>query len=147
MSEIFASENFASQAIREISRVLMEVNFANQQYLLISRELIFAKLGFPELKSLFLCCNVSKKLLRKFENYLSWELIFWEWAKRIHHKLYIGHTCEALSTRIAKYRYDIKKGPNNSKLAEHFHDHDTWILYFVGWRLLLLLLGNWRQLT
>ena len=41
---------------------------------------------------------------------------------KIHDKLYVGHTGEALSTRFSKHRYDIGKRPNNSELAEHFHE-------------------------
>ena len=44
------SEDFANQAVRRISRVLMEFNFANQQDKFISHELIFAKLDFPKQK-------------------------------------------------------------------------------------------------
>ena len=40
-------ENFTNQVIHEISRVLLEFDFANQQDKFISRELIFAKLDFP----------------------------------------------------------------------------------------------------
>ena len=43
-------ENFANQAIHEISRVLMEFNFANQQDYFISWEIIFAKLHIPQQK-------------------------------------------------------------------------------------------------
>ncbi|XP_066926568.1 uncharacterized protein [Clytia hemisphaerica] len=43
---------------------------------------------------------------------------------KIHDKLYVGHTGEALSTRFSKHSYDIGKRPKNSELAEHFHrDH------------------------
>ena len=45
------SENFANQAIREISRVLMEFNLANQQDQFIPRESIFVKLHFPRQKN------------------------------------------------------------------------------------------------
>ena len=34
-------------------------------------------------------------------------------------------TSEKLSDRFSKHRYDIKKRPGNSELAEHFHnDHN-----------------------
>ena len=48
--EFSRPEDFASQTIREISHVLMEFNFANHQNLLISWELIFKILGFPQQK-------------------------------------------------------------------------------------------------
>ena len=35
------------------------------------------------------------------------------------------HTSEALSTRFSKHRYDITKRPNNSELAEHFHQNHS----------------------
>lgn len=40
------SNTFVSQAIREISRIITEFNFANMQDLFISQELNFATLGF-----------------------------------------------------------------------------------------------------
>ena len=46
------SENFANQAIREISRVLMDFNFANQQNQFISWELILKKNFEPTLTTL-----------------------------------------------------------------------------------------------
>jgi len=49
---IFMSEIFASQAIRQISRIFIEFNFANHEDLFILRELIFAKLDFPPTKIL-----------------------------------------------------------------------------------------------
>ena len=44
---------------------------------------------------------------------------------KIHDKIYVGHTSEALSTRFSKHRYDIMKRPNNSELAEHFHQNHS----------------------
>ena len=39
--------------------------------------------------------------------------------------LYIGQTGEKLQDRMSKHRYDIRKRPENSELAEHFHrNHD-----------------------
>ena len=39
-------------------------------------------------------------------------------------KIYVGQTGEELKDRFSKHRYDIKKRPDNSELAEHFHkDH------------------------
>ena len=36
----------------------------------------------------------------------------------------VGHTGESLATRFSKHKYDIKKRPSNSELAEHLHkDH------------------------
>ena len=44
---------------------------------------------------------------------------------KIHNLIYIGHTGEKLSERFSKHRYDIKKRPDNSELARHFHvNHD-----------------------
>ena len=38
---------------------------------------------------------------------------------------YIGQTGEKLQDRMSKHRYDIRKRPENSELAEHFHlNHD-----------------------
>ena len=34
----------------------------------------------------------------------------------------IGHTGEQLSERFCKHCYDIKNRPDNSELAEHFHE-------------------------
>ena len=62
----------------------MEFNFANQEDLFISRELIFAKFDFSlqkywqnKLKNQFF------KLPRKFENCISWELIFANQANQV----------------------------------------------------------------
>ena len=42
-----------------------------------------------------------------------------------HDLIYIGHTGNTLDNRFGKHRYDIKKRPGNSELAEHFHNgHD-----------------------
>ena len=42
-----------------------------------------------------------------------------------HNLIYVGQTGETLSDRFSKHRYDIKKRPENSKLAQHFHtNHD-----------------------
>ena len=39
-------------------------------------------------------------------------------------KIYVGQTGEELKDRFSKHRYDIKKRPDNSELAQHFHkDH------------------------
>ena len=39
-------------------------------------------------------------------------------------KIYVGQTGDQLKDRFSKHRYDIKKRPDNSELAEHFHkDH------------------------
>jgi len=39
-------------------------------------------------------------------------------------KIYVGQTGEQLKERFSKHRYDAKKRPDNSELAEHFHkDH------------------------
>ena len=35
--------------------------------------------------------------------------------------LYVGHTGNDLANRFGKHRFDIKKRPDNSELAEHFH--------------------------
>jgi len=51
-------------------------------------------------------------------------VIYAAWCKK-HHRIYVGQTGEKLSDRFAKHRYDIKKRPGNSELAEHFHnDHN-----------------------
>ena len=39
-----------------------------------------------------------------------------------HDLLYIGHTGETLSHRFAKHRYDFKKPPEYSELADHFYN-------------------------
>ena len=44
---------------------------------------------------------------------------------KIHNTLYVGHTGDPLSSRFAKHRYDIKNRPNNSELAEHFHQNHS----------------------
>ena len=42
-----------------------------------------------------------------------------------HDLIYIGHTGEKLSERFSKHKYDVKKRPDNSELASHFHEnHD-----------------------
>ena len=44
---------------------------------------------------------------------------------RKHNTVYTGHTGESLSVRFSKHKYDFKKRPDNSELAEHFHqNHD-----------------------
>ena len=35
--------------------------------------------------------------------------------------IYVGHTGTELKERFSKHRYDIKKRPENTDLAEHFH--------------------------
>lgn len=42
-----------------------------------------------------------------------------------HDFICVGHTGERLCDRFAKHRYDIKKRPDNSELAEHFHKDHT----------------------
>ena len=44
---------------------------------------------------------------------------------RKHNTIYTGHTGESLNVRFSKHKYDFKKRPENSELAEHFHqNHD-----------------------
>ena len=41
-----------------------------------------------------------------------------------HDLIYVGYTSEQLSDRFSKHRYDVKRRPDNSELASHFHaDH------------------------
>ena len=42
-----------------------------------------------------------------------------------HDVIYVGHTGESLNDRFSKHRYDIKKRPENSELAAHFHKDHT----------------------
>ena len=37
-----------------------------------------------------------------------------------HNIICVGHTGDSLATRFSKHRYDIKKRPKNSEIAEHF---------------------------
>ena len=83
MSEIFASRNFAGQAIREISRIFMEFDFANQIYFIE----IFAKLDFSKqkrwwnkLKSLSLC-SINQKMAKKILKLCPLGIDFRELAK------------------------------------------------------------------
>ena len=42
-----------------------------------------------------------------------------------HDLIYIGHTGEKLGERFSKHKYDVRKCPDNSDLASHFHEnHD-----------------------
>ena len=40
-----------------------------------------------------------------------------------HNCVCVGQTGEAICTRFGKHRYDIKKRPKNSEIAEHFHQN------------------------
>ena len=45
-------------------------------------------------------------------------------AARSNGSIYVGHTGVPLRSRFDRHRYDIKKRPDNSELAEHFHGKD-----------------------
>ena len=42
-----------------------------------------------------------------------------------HQVTYVGHTGDHLNDRFSKHRYDTKKRPGNSELAEHFNKGHT----------------------
>ena len=42
-----------------------------------------------------------------------------------HQVTYIGHTGDKLSERFSRHRHDIKKRPENSELAAHFHQNHS----------------------
>ena len=70
--------------------------------------------------------NVDKVHLSR-GNCKSRNVIYGAWCKK-HNQIYVGQTGEKLSDRFAKHRYDIKKRPSNSELAQHFcneHNVDT----------------------
>ena len=63
--------------------------------------------------------NITMKL-KDGGNCQSRNLIYAAICKR-HNKIYVGQTGDTLCDRFSKHRYDIKKRPDNSELAEHFH--------------------------
>ena len=77
-----------------------------------------------------LCKNILKKLpsslnkLDTHEDCKSRNVIYAALCKK-HNLIYVGQTGETLSDRFSKHRYDIRKRPENSELAQHFHfNHD-----------------------
>lgn len=63
--------------------------------------------------------NISVKL-NDFGTCTSEGLIYAARCKK-HNSIYVGHTGVPLRSRFDRHRYDIKKRPENSELAEHFH--------------------------